>query len=59
VDLAAAQRRFPSTKWPAYRALAERLVAEGLAEWGVPEVLRLTRRGRLLADSVGSAVLEA
>jgi len=59
VDLGAAQRRFPSAKWPAYCALAARLVAEGLAEWGAPEVLRLTRRGRLLADAVGAAVLEA
>ena len=59
VDLGAAQRRFPSAKWPAYRALAARLVDEGLAEWGAPEVLRLTRRGRLLADAVGAAVLEA
>ena len=59
VDLAAAQRRFPAADWSAYRTLAARLVAEGLAEWGAPEVLRLTRRGRLLADSVGTAVLEA
>lgn len=58
VDLAAAQRRFPSANWSAYRALAERLVGEGVAEWGSPEVLRLTRRGRLLADAVGTAVLE-
>ncbi len=58
VDLAAAQRRFPSANWTAYRALAARLAEEGLAEWGAPEVLRLTRRGRLLADSVGTAVLE-
>jgi oxygen-independent coproporphyrinogen-3 oxidase len=58
VDLAAAQRRFPTVNWAAYRALAARLVEEGLAEWGAPEVLRLTRRGRLLADSVGTAVLE-
>jgi oxygen-independent coproporphyrinogen-3 oxidase len=58
VDLAAAQRRFPSAAWSGYRALAGRLVGEGLAEWGAPEVLRLTRRGRLLADSVGTAVLE-
>ncbi|HLP08283.1 MAG TPA: coproporphyrinogen-III oxidase family protein, partial [Opitutaceae bacterium] len=58
VDLAAAQRRFPTANWGAYRALAARLVAEGVAEWGAPEVLRLTRRGRLLADSVGAAVME-
>ncbi len=58
VDLAAAQRRFPTANWPAFRALAARLVGDGLAEWGAPEVLRLTRRGRLLADSVGTAVLE-
>ncbi len=58
VDLAAAQRRFPTADWTAYRALAARLVAGGVAEWGAPDVLRLTRRGRLLADSVGAAVLE-
>lgn len=58
VDLAVAQRRFPSPAWPGYRALAAQLVAEELAEWAAPEVLRLTRRGRLLADSVGTAVLE-
>ncbi len=58
VDLAAAQRRFPTANWSAYRALAARLVAEGVAEWAAPEVLRLTHRGRLLADSVGAAVLE-
>ncbi|MFT3831547.1 MAG: radical SAM family heme chaperone HemW [Opitutaceae bacterium] len=58
VNLAAAQRRFPMASWNAYRALAARLVAEDVAEWGAPEVLRLTRRGRLLADSVGAAVME-
>jgi oxygen-independent coproporphyrinogen-3 oxidase len=58
VDLAKVQRRFPSANWSAYRALAARLIDESLAEWGAPEVLRLTRRGRLLADSVGVAVLE-
>ena len=58
VDLAATQRRFPSSSWPGYRALAARLVGEGLAEWGSPDVMRLTRRGRLLADAVGTAVLE-
>jgi len=59
VDLAAAQRRFPSLDWSVYRTLAARLVAEDLAEWDAPEVLRLTRRGCLLADSVGTAVLAA
>ncbi len=58
VDLAVTQRRFPAPAWPGYRALAARLVGEGLGEWAAPEVLRLTRRGRLLADSVGTAVLE-
>lgn len=58
VDLAAAQRRFPEAPWAGYRALATRLVGDGLAEWGGPERLRLTRRGRLLADAVGVAVLE-
>jgi oxygen-independent coproporphyrinogen-3 oxidase len=58
VDLAALRVRFPSADWAGYRALAHRLVAEGLAEWGGAEVLRLTRRGRLVADAVGAAVLD-
>ena len=59
VDLAALVRRFPVAPWARYGALFERLVAEGLAERGRPETLRLTRRGRMVCDAVGTAVLEA
>jgi oxygen-independent coproporphyrinogen-3 oxidase len=53
------ERRFPAVDWSDYRALGRRLVDEGLAERETGDVLRLTLRGRLLADAVGTAVLEA
>lgn len=52
------QRRAPDAPWPAVHAQLERLVAEGLAESGGAGV-RLTDRGRLLADAVGASVMEA
>ena len=59
VDLAALARRFPAAPWPRYRTLFARLVAEGLAEPPAPENLRLTRRGRLVCDAVGTEILVA
>jgi oxygen-independent coproporphyrinogen-3 oxidase len=59
VDLSALQERFPSVAWP--RALTQtlaRLEEEGLAE-RAGGCLRLTTRGRLVADSVGGAIMEA
>lgn len=59
VEFARLAERFPSAPWERYRALAEKLVAEGLAEWRESARLALTARGRLLADAVGGQVLEA
>ncbi|HEY0946056.1 MAG TPA: radical SAM family heme chaperone HemW [Opitutaceae bacterium] len=59
VDLAALRTRFPGVRWP--EALTEtlaRLEQEGLAERG-STCLRLTTRGRLVADAVGGAIMEA
>lgn len=58
VDFDQLAQRFPSAPWPAYRALAQRLEREGLAEFIGGARLRLTPRGRLLADAVGTHVLE-
>jgi oxygen-independent coproporphyrinogen-3 oxidase len=58
VDLGALRRRHPDVAWPALDAYVGRLVEEGLAEFGGGR-LRLTVRGRLVADSVGAGALEA
>jgi oxygen-independent coproporphyrinogen III oxidase len=58
VDVAAWRARCPAAPWPAVEALLARCVAEGLALREGPRV-RLTNRGRLLADSVGAEVMEA
>jgi oxygen-independent coproporphyrinogen-3 oxidase len=58
VALPALRERFQDAPWGEVDALAERLAQEGLAVldggW-----LRLTLRGRLLADAVGGQVMEA
>ena len=58
VDLPELRRRFPAAPWPAVRTAVDRLVAEGLAAETGGE-LRLTPRGRLLADAVGVELLGA
>ncbi|HEX2100995.1 MAG TPA: coproporphyrinogen III oxidase, partial [Candidatus Synoicihabitans sp.] len=50
--------RFPSAPWSTIEAVADDLVRDGLAERG-GGALALTRRGRLLADSVGGSIMEA
>ena len=57
VNLAALRTRWPSAPWATADALADRLAAEGLAE-RAGDSLRLTSRGRLLADAVGAEILE-
>ena len=58
VDVAHWRERCPDAPWRAVEALLTRLAEDGLA---VREgtVVRLTDRGRLLADSVGAEVMEA
>ena len=52
------RRRAPGANWPAVEELFERLTAEGLAEKS-GERLRLTLRGRLVADAIGSEIMGA
>ena len=58
VDLAALRARFPAAPWPKVHDEAARLVEAGLAERS-GDWLRLTSRGRLLADSVGTTIMDA
>ena len=58
VDVDAWRVRCPDAPWVAVEALLGRCVVEGLALRDGPRV-RLTDRGRLLADSVGAEVMEA
>lgn len=58
IDPVALARRFPSDQWSAARGVLHDLVADGLAEQQGARV-RLTVRGRLLADAVGETVLTA
>ena len=58
VEVAAWKLRCPTAPWAAVEALLDRLVTEELAVREGTRV-RLTDRGRLLADSVGAEVMEA
>jgi oxygen-independent coproporphyrinogen-3 oxidase len=58
VDLATLAARFPEFNLSALDPLWRDLAAEGLLEQS-DSILRLTRSGRLLADRVGVAILEA
>ena len=58
VDLDRWRARAPQAPWTAVEELVARMVEDGLAEWSAPR-LRLTRRGRLLADAVGGEMMSA
>ena len=58
VDLALLKRRAPEAPWVSVETLIERLKEEGLAAADGSRI-RLSDRGRLLADSVGSEVMAA
>jgi oxygen-independent coproporphyrinogen-3 oxidase len=58
VDLAALRQRLPSAPWAQIEQLAARLVAEDLAV-NTENRLRLTLRGRLVADAIGGEIMGA
>lgn len=58
VDLASWRARAPEAPWSEIDALAEKLAADGLA-LREGDHLRLTPRGRLLADAVGLEIMAA
>ena len=58
VDLARWQSRSPAAPWGEVNALLDRMTTDGLALRDGTRV-RLTDRGRLLADSIGAEVMEA
>lgn len=58
VDLAGLRARFPSAPWEAVAAEIARLTDAGVAEAGDGH-LRLTPRGRLIADTVGAELMQA
>jgi len=58
VSLTALQTRFPEARWDKVDALAARLAEAGLAMAGDGR-LRLTLRGRLVADAVGGEIMDA
>jgi len=58
VDLTALQNRFPEFDFPKLEILWRKLREDGLLEKS-GGIIRLTRTGRLVADRVGIAILEA
>jgi oxygen-independent coproporphyrinogen-3 oxidase len=59
VDLPGLHARFSEAPWENVSGLAGRLTEEGLATMDGGGRLRLTLRGRLLADAVGAQIMEA
>lgn len=58
VDMDELRARFPSAPWDSARREAARLAEAGVAEWD-GRVLRLTTRGRLIADAAGAEMMDA
>jgi oxygen-independent coproporphyrinogen-3 oxidase len=56
VDLAVLRRRFPGAPWREFEARIARLGGDGLVKISGSKV-RLTERGRLLADAVGAELM--
>jgi oxygen-independent coproporphyrinogen-3 oxidase len=58
VDLSGLRTRFPEAPWENVSGLAGRLAEEGFATMDDGGRLRLTLRGRLVADAVGAQIME-
>ena len=58
IDVAELEHRFPSPAWSAAKSVLTDLIDEDLAERAGDRV-RLTVSGRLMADSVGEAIMSA
>lgn len=59
VSLPELQRRFPTPAWSSLHDLLPKLLLEGLLLDSPEGRIRLTPRGRLVADAVGAEILEA
>ncbi|WP_221031799.1 radical SAM family heme chaperone HemW [Actomonas aquatica] len=59
VDPVALARRFPAGAWSAARGVLGRLIDSELAERSADGRVRLTTRGRLVADAVGGEIMDA
>ncbi len=59
VSLPRLRKRFPTPQWSGLEDLLPKLLMEGLLIATTEGCIRLTPRGRLLADSVGTEILEA
>ena len=59
VSLPELQHRHPTAAWPAFLDFLPRLLLEGFVTASPEGRLQLTARGRLVADAVGSEILEA
>jgi oxygen-independent coproporphyrinogen-3 oxidase len=59
VSLPGLQRRFPTPRWAGLHDLLPRLLLENLVVATPEGRIRLTSRGRLVADAVGGEVMEA
>jgi oxygen-independent coproporphyrinogen-3 oxidase len=58
VNLAELRGRFPAAPWPAVELQIERLQDAAVAEMANGH-LRLTPRGRIIADTVGAEIMDA
>ena len=59
VSLPRLRRRFPTPQWAGLEDLLPKLLLEGLLIATTEGRIKLTDRGRLIADSVGAEILEA
>lgn len=59
VSLPALRRRFPTPQWRGVEEILPRLLLDGLMTATPEGVIRLTDRGRLVADAIGSEILAA